>query len=241
MENKENTFKKYKWLYLIVTAAVLAVLAVLMFVIKEFREKTALYFTCAIMIAFVVIRIIPLLKTSKNGYAMLINVLEMLLDLGAAIFMLVVAIRYDNSEFLRKFYPFIIGGVVYLRGFIYLVEVTFLNTKVQKALFFGHIGLITLGSVIMALYDKFDLATVGLILAVVIALCSLAGAIDGGISYNNFRKEYILPKKALKEMQKELEKKQKEEQEKQIDDHQEEIPEVIIPNEDNKQDQDYIS
>ena len=239
---KGNVFSKYKWLYLIVAAVAALVFGFLMLFLKDFRNSVVYYITGAFLIVFVLVRLIPFFKTERNRYALLINVLEMIIDLGIGVALIVITVQKGGEE--NSLYPFLLGGVIYLRGFIYLVEITFLKTKMQPLLFFIHVAAITLGSVIIALGLQSD--TIGYVIAVLFLCAGIFAVVDGSINFNRFRNEYIVPKKALKkeqQKQKEQEEVEKGEATKtpEVEENNEEKPEVIIPNEEDKQDQDYVS
>jgi hypothetical protein len=187
--------KKYKWLYLWIAAAALIVFATLILFNGEFGRSVIFYLTGVLLVAFVIIRFVPLLKTTRNNWAVAINAIEMFIDLLVGVLMIVLTAKIEDKDLLYKFYPFLVGGVLYARGAVYFAEVCFFNTKVESIKFFVNLALITVGSVIMGRYNNFQVDSVRWLIGIVFAICGVVAIIDGTINYNNYRKLYIAPKK----------------------------------------------
>ena len=123
--------KKYKWLYLWIVGCALAVLSVVMLVSKEFGNSIVVYLFGALLVGFTIIRFVPLVKTSREKWAIAVNAIEMFVDFVVGVLMIVLTATVEDTTTLYLFFPFLLGGVLYARGVIYLVEVVFLNTKQQ--------------------------------------------------------------------------------------------------------------
>ena len=139
---EKNVFKKYKWLYLWIVGCALAVLAVVMFVSKEFGNSIVFYLFGTLLIVFTIIRFVPLLKTTRERWAIAVNAIELFADFVVGLLMIILTATNEDSTTLYLFFPFLLGAVLYARGVIYLVEVTFMNTKAEKIKFFISIILI---------------------------------------------------------------------------------------------------
>lgn len=195
---KENALKKYRWLYLWIASAALLTFAVILFLSSTFRESFVFYVTGAILVIFVIIRFIPLVKTSRENMALALNVIEMLVDMIVGILMIILTAKLQDKKLLDTLYPFLIGGVIYARALVYFVEISFLKTKPEKLKFFVHIALLTVGSVIMARFDNFNPNSLGFVIGVFFALSGIFTLTDGIINYNNYRKLYVKVKKEVK-------------------------------------------
>lgn len=195
---KENALKKYRWLYLWIASAALLTFAVILFLSSTFRESFVFYVTGAILVIFVIIRFIPLVKTSRENMALALNVIEMLVDMIVGILMIILTAKLQDKKLLDTLYPFLIGGVIYARALVYFVEISFLKTKPEKLKFFIHIALLTVGSVIMARFDNFNPNSLGFVIGVFFALSGIFTLTDGIINYNNYRKLYVKVKKEVK-------------------------------------------
>lgn len=196
---KENALKKYRWLYLWIASAALLTFAIILFLSSTFRESFVFYVTGAILVIFVIIRFIPLVKTSRENMAIALNVVEMLVDMIVGILMIILTAKLQDKKLLDTLYPFLIGGVIYARALVYFVEISFLKTKPEKLKFFIHIALLTVGSVIMARFDNFNPNSLGFVIGVIFALSGVFTLTDGIINYNNYRKLYVKVKKEVKE------------------------------------------
>ena len=180
--------KKYKWLYLWIVGCALAVLSVVMFVNKEFGNNIVVYLFGTLLIGFTVIRFVPLIKTSREKWAIAINAIEMFVDFVVGILMIVLTATTEDKKTLFLFFPFLLGGVLYARGVIYLVEVVFLNTKVSKLQFLTSIILVTAASVIVGRFNDFDVNSMRYLLLFIFAICSIVSIVGGIKNYNNYRK-----------------------------------------------------
>ena len=195
---KENALKKYRWLYLWIASAALLTFTVILFLSSTFRESFVFYVTGAILVIFVIIRFIPLVKTSRENMALALNVIEMLVEMIVGILMIILTAKLQDKKLLDTLYPFLIGGVIYARALVYFVEISFLKTKPEKLKFFIHIALLTVGSVIMARFDNFNPNSLGFVIGVFFALSGIFTLTDGIINYNNYRKLYVKVKKEVK-------------------------------------------
>ena len=187
--------KKYKWLYLWIAAAALIVFASVVLFNAEFGRSIIFYLTGVLLVAFVIIRFVPLLKTTRNNWAVAINAIEMFIDLLVGVLMIFLTAKIEDKTTLYKFYPFLVGGVLYVRGTVYFAEVCFFQTKVETPKFFVNLLLITIGSIIMGRYNNFQVDSVRWLVGIIFAICGGVAIVDGTINYNNYRKTYVAEKK----------------------------------------------
>ena len=188
---EKNVFKKYKWLYLWIVGCALAVLAVVMFVSRDFGNSIVFYLFGALLIGFTIIRFIPLLKTTRERWAIAINAIEMFTDFVVGLLMIILTATTNDTKNLYLFFPFLLGAVLYARGVIYLVEVVFMNTKVEKLKFLVSIILITVASVIIGRFNDFSVDSMRYLLLIAFAICSMVSIVGGITNYNNYRKLYV--------------------------------------------------
>ena len=229
MEN----LKKYKWLYLWIAAAGLIAFGLLVLLWKEFGQSVVIFISGLLLIAFVLIRFIPLIKTTRNKWAITINAIEMFIDLVVGVLLIVFTIKEDTSATdFNKVYPFILGGVLYLRGLVYLLELSFFEGKKEAVKFIVHLAILTVGVVIMARYDSFTTESFRWIFGLAFCLSGGIAGIDGGNNYRKYREKYSSEKKEKK---------------KEVEDNvvdlpsQDKTPSYIPPKEDGvNQDSDYV-
>lgn len=199
MEEKVSIFKKYKWLYLWIAAVALIAMCIVMAVSSDFRNSMVLYITGGLLVLFVIIRFVPLIKTTRNRWAIVANGIEMFVDLVVGILLIYFTAKDGiSNDTLNKIYPFLVGGVLYIRGAIYFAETSFFGTKPEALKFFVHLAVISAGTVVIARYDNFNPNSIGWLIAVAFGLCGIFAVVDGITNYNNYRKLYV-PKKVKKE------------------------------------------
>ena len=163
-KKETNLLKKYKWIYLWVIGAAITVFSIVMLLNKEFGNSIVFYLTGALLVVFVIVRFIPLIKTTRNKWAIVMNSIEMFIDLVVGVLMIVLTAKQgqtaegaeESYKFLETLYPFLIGGVLYARGGVYFAETSFFKTKPEVSKFFVSLGLLTLGAVIMARFENFS-------------------------------------------------------------------------------------
>ena len=129
--------KKYVWVVEWITTALLIVLGIIAVV-----EKTILLYTFGILfIIFGLFRIIPLLKTTSSKLVKWLLFGETLVDILSGGVLLFLAIK--NLE-TGNYVGYIIGGVLYLRGFIHFLSTSLKDEPSNLVNFFFHIVLITI-------------------------------------------------------------------------------------------------
>ena len=185
-----NHFIKYKWLYLWAVAVAALVFGLLMLFIKEFGQSVIYIITGFGILTFVIIRLIPLIKTTRDKWAIVINTAELLIDLGVAVLTLLFVFRKETAS-LEAFYPFLLGGVLYLRGFVYMTEVVFFKTKVETVKFFVHLLLLTVGTAIIARFDNYTVEALRWLFGLAFTVGGVVAVIDGSNSFGRYRKLYI--------------------------------------------------
>ena len=225
--------KKYKWLYLWIAAAGLIAFGLIVLIWKEFGQSVVIFISGLLLIAFVLIRFIPLIKTTRNKWAITINAIEMFIDLVVGVLLIVFTVKESTSATdFNKIYPFILGGVLYLRGLVYLLELSFFEGKKEAVKFIVHLAILTVGVVIMARYDSFTTESFRWIFGLAFCLSGGIAGVDGGNNYRKYREKYSSDKN----------KKEKVKEEKEIDfPSSEDTPNYIPPKENNiNQDSDYV-
>lgn len=225
--------KKYKWLYLWIAAAGLIAFGLIVLIWKEFGQSVVIFISGLLLIAFVLIRFIPLIKTTRNKWAITINAIEMFIDLVVGVLLIVFTVKEGTSATdFNKIYPFILGGVLYLRGLVYLLELSFFEGKKEAVKFIVHLAILTVGVVIMARYDSFTTESFRWIFGLAFCLSGGIAGVDGGNNYRKYREKYSSDKN----------KKEKVKEEKEIDfPSSEDTPNYIPPKENNiNQDSDYV-
>lgn len=218
--------KKYVWVVEWIATALLIVLGIIAVV-----EKTILLYTFGILFIILgLFRIIPLLKTTSSKLVKWLLFGETLLDILSGGVLLFLAIK--NSE-TGNYVGYIIGGVLYLRGFIHFLSTSLKDEPSNLVNFFFHIVLLTIGTIVIT-KGGFDKVLLAWLFLIVIAICALILAIKGYRDYSNYRNNLSCESK-LKKLEGEVSK-DKSKKDKKIDDVEaptsEEIKINIIPDDD---------
>lgn len=199
----EKFLKKYKWLYLIIAGVAILLLSLVMMIKTDFGNSLVFYLFGGLLITFVVIRFIPLFKTTREKWALVLNAIEMIVDFIVGLSMIILTATSVDKTNLFTYFPLLLGGVFYLRGLIYLIEIVFLNTKSEKIKFLLSIILVTFGTVVIARFDNFNIDFMRYLLIIIFLICALSCLVDGFINYNNYRKNnFIFKKNKEKKMSK---------------------------------------
>ena len=183
---------KYAWLFEMIGCALLIGLGIIM----KFVPSVLLVLVGLVFFVLGLFRIVPLLKTTDDKLLKVLYAVELFIDMGAGIALFILGIKKDTEAIddLRKIFGFIIAGILYLRGLVYLFAVSFKKENAKIWLFFIHIGLITLATVIIA-RGGFTLATLGWVLLVLAVLSAIFVGADSIKKYSKYRnEEYALKK-----------------------------------------------
>ena len=183
---------KYAWLFEMIGCALLIGLGIIM----KFVPSVLLVLVGLVFFVLGLFRIVPLLKTTDDKLLKALYAVELFIDMGAGIALFILGIKKDTEAIddLRKIFGFIIAGILYLRGLVYLFAVSFKKEDAKIWLFFIHIGLITLATVIIA-RGGFTLATLGWVLLALAILSAIFVGVDSIKKYTKYRnEEYALKK-----------------------------------------------
>ena len=183
---------KYAWLFEMIGCALLIGLGIVM----KFVPSVLLVLVGLVFFVLGLFRIVPLLKTTDDKLLKILYAVELFIDMGAGVALFILGIKNDTETIddLRKIFGFIIGGILYLRGLVYLFAVSFKKEDAKIWLFFIHVGLITLATVIIA-RGGFTLATLGWVLLALAILSAIFVGVDSIKKYTKYRnEEYALKK-----------------------------------------------
>lgn len=186
--------KKYVWVVEWITTALLIVLGIIAVV-----EKTILLYTFGILfIIFGLFRIIPLLKTTNSKLVKWLLLGETIIDILSGGTLLFLAIK--NAE-TGNYIGYIIGGVLYLRGFIHFLSTSLKDEPSNLVNFFFHIIMLTIGTVAIT-KGGFDKKLLAWLFLIVIVICAIIIGIKGYRDYSNYRNNLSCENK-LKKLNKE--------------------------------------
>lgn len=187
----KKAITKYLWLFEMIGAALILGLGIIMGVIPS----VLLVFVGLIFIVLGTLRIAPLVKTTDDKVLKIFFAVELIIEVIAGVLLMVIAFNQDKEAFSKQIvFGYIIAGILYLRGFVYLFSTAIRKDKTNFFIFIIHIALLTIASMIFA-RGGFTLKTLGIVLMVVAILCALFIGFDSFKKYQKYRnEEYALKK-----------------------------------------------
>lgn len=181
----------YAWLLKWILAAILIGVGLTMF----FTRELVFLVTGIIIIIFSVFRVVPLVKSLKKEVLRTLNIIEILLDTILGIVMIYVGAQalqtdWNPEEIWSLVYKFTLVFVLVARAIVFLYSTTFLDEKTEQTKFWAHIGLLMLGSMIIAL-ENFNEEWVAWLLLIISLIGGAYLIYDGAKGYGKYR-EYSL-------------------------------------------------
>lgn len=203
----KSFFKKYLFIFEFIAVAILLTVGI---IVKENKE-IFLYIVGLALIIFGVLRAFPLIKTTKDKLMKLIYIGEIILNIGAGIILIAAAGKEEDSGNLMGY---IVGAILYLRGFFYFFSTVIRKESTDYVKFFTHIVVISLGVIILFREDLFNKEVMAWIVLILCVLSSIFIAISGFGHYKNYRYEQLAKDETKKAIEKQKEKDKKEKEEK---------------------------
>lgn len=178
-------FKNYLWLWEFIGAAIILGVGILCKFVPS-----VLYFIVGLIFAFMgLFRIIPLVKTTEDKMLKWFYAGELIVELAAGIVLIVLAVnKGEDVDSSKALFGYIIGGILYLHGFVY-----FLGTSLRKDIttivsFFANIIILTVGTWIIAT-GGFSAAALGWVILAFAILSAGFIVISGIKNYSSYRNE----------------------------------------------------
>ena len=137
-----KALKQYGWVLQIIGAALLIGLAI--FLQFGNGEDIVVPFLGAVIIIAAIIRLVPYVKTQKSDLVKTINIIEITVDVGIGITLILVTLLVQQG--LGNLFGYLIGVYLMLRGTVHFFGV---STKVEESdlpIFFFHIAALIVGS-----------------------------------------------------------------------------------------------
>lgn len=192
----KNPIKSYQFWFKIIGAALLLVLGIWLLIDNTSAKFLVLMFTGIIAGAFALIRIIPLIRTLKSGRSKIVCLVEIILHLALAVYLIFAALSIKSdpeakfSKFNDENYRFFIAFFFYSRAVAYFICTVLYKEETDKTKFWVHIVLITVAAVLCALTDITSQA-IAISIAVIAFLCSLGLMTEGAVGYGRYRKQIV--------------------------------------------------
>lgn len=215
----KNLFKKYLWLFEFIGVALILTLGIIAYL----NQSIFLYVVGFALVILGVFRIVPLLKTTKDNLLKIIYLVEIVLNIGAGIWLVIEGGKDPYDENLMRY---LVGGVLYLRGLIYFFATVIRKEETDYIKFFTHIAFITLGPIII-INNIFNQKVLAIIVLVMVILASIFISLSGIKNYKNYRYEQLAKEETRSIKIKEVE-------EEKIEDPKPVKPAVVVPEEEKR-------
>ena len=190
--------KKYQWLFEFIGVAIILAVGIFAFV----KQEVFLYIAGFALIIMGLLRIIPLLKTTKDMVLKIIYAVEILLNVVTGVLLVLEGGKDDYSENLMRY---LVGAVLYLRGAIYFFATVIRKEATDHLQFIVHLAFITLGVVILAT-DYFTVKNLAFVVLILAIIAAFFIGYSGFRNYKNYRYERLAREETKKIIQKPAEK-----------------------------------
>lgn len=182
-----NTIKQYLWLMKILGAALLVGLA--LFLRFGDGEGIVIPFIGAIIILAAIIRLVPFVKTQKDDTVKTINIIEMVVDVGIGLALILITLLTTNG--LGNWFGYLIGAFLIMRGSVHFYGTSEHKEESDLLLYFFHLLAIIVGTYVVMTGDFSPAVLINIILI----LSILAGGFlsyDGYKGYKSYRYQKTL-------------------------------------------------
>lgn len=172
-----GTIKQYSWILQVAGAALLFGLAAFLYFGEG--EDIVVPFLGAVIIVTAVIRLVPYVKTQKNDLVKTINIMEITIDIGIGLTLIIIQLFTDiafNSGF-----GYLIGVYLMLRGAVHFFGVSEDKEKSDLPLYLFHVAALIVGSYVFFQGDF----TPAVLINIIILFSAVAG---GYFSYGGYKK-----------------------------------------------------
>lgn len=242
VKNLVNPLLQYKFWFKVFAAVLLIVFGILALVNPN-NSATAivLLFVGGVFVLYSLFRIVPVIKSVKNKYAIILNVCEIVLMAligGCIIWSGIESFGTANvtkfAGFCYKHFNILVATVFWVRGVVYFVSTVLFHEDTTKLQFFVHLFAISFGAFLFGV--KIDIEKVLLAIAILAFVSAAAIGTEGGFEYGRYRKSVKKVEIVEEEVKDEEELELPSEENTTI----EEEPEVIVPITEPEQNQDTL-
>lgn len=181
----KEVFKKYLWLWEFIGAAIILGVGLLCKFVPS-----VLYFIVGLVFVFMgLFRIIPLVKTTEDKLLKWFYAGELVIEVIAGGVLIFLAIKKgDDIDSSKAIFGYIIGGILYLHGFIYFMGAALRKDTTTILPFLANVILFTVGTWIIA-RGGFTANALGWVILAFAILSAGAIVVSGIKNYSSYRHE----------------------------------------------------
>lgn len=185
-----SKLKQYFWVGEWFASAILIAFAITTLV----KEELIYYLFGSLFVIFGLFRVIPLIKTTESKLIKWFSFSEVLVDIVVGVLLFVFS---TNKNFDSPIFGYLIGAVLYLRGFMHFFATSLKSEPSTLVGFFTGIILLTVGTIIV-FNGGFTISTFKWFLAVALIICVILLIWRGCIDYRNYRGNLVGTSKTKK-------------------------------------------
>lgn len=185
-----SKLKQYFWVGEWFASAILIAFAITSLV----KEELIYYLFGSLFVIFGLFRVIPLIKTTESKLIKWFSFSEVLVDIVVGVLLFVFS---TNKNFDSPIFGYMIGAVLYLRGFMHFFATSLKSEPSTLVGFFTGIILLTVGTIIV-FNGGFTISTFKWFLAVALIICVILLIWRGCIDYRNYRGNLVGTSKTKK-------------------------------------------
>ena len=182
-----NTIKQYTWLMKITGAALLIGLA--LFLKFGDGEGIVIPFIGAIIIIAAVVRLVPFVKTQRDDVVKTINIIEMVVDIGIGLALILITLMTENG--LGVWFGYLIGAFLIIRGMVHFYGTSEHKEQSDMILYSFHILALIIGTYVVMTGDFSPAVLINIILILSIAAGGYL-TFDGYTGYKSYRYQKTL-------------------------------------------------
>ncbi len=183
-----QAIKQYGWAVKIIGAALLIAIAV--FLELGDGEGIVIPFVGGAIIIYSVIRLVPFVKTQKNDLIKTINIIEITIDIGIGLVLIIVEIF--TSFDLGIWFGYLLGIYLMLRGAVHFYGISLGVEKSDVVLYLFHVFALVVGSYIFFFDGGF---TAAILIHIILFFTVVSGGYliyDGYKGYRVYRYQKTL-------------------------------------------------
>lgn len=177
-----KTIKKYLWLWEFIGVALIVIVGL----IAKFVTGALYAIVGATILVLGLLRLIPLFKTTFDKVLKWVYTAEIIANIVIGGLLVYFAFNGDD---IKSIFGYLVGAVLYARGFIYYYSTVLRKEDTDKPKFIAHVIFFTLGTVIIA-RGGFDESYLGWVVFAISMLTALFVGYGGYNNYRNYRNEY---------------------------------------------------
>lgn len=205
-----KTFNMYKFIVMVVAAAILIAFGIVMFVKPEIAIFALIFLSGCVAAISGLIRIVGSFKKENHPKAKKVLVITCLIHMVIGAYLIIAALNYNNdpetsfAKFNAKYYLLFIAIILYIESVSYFWQAVLYKSETGKIMFWVHIIFMTMAVVLafLATNNNIEAKHIVYFLAVLAFICALVVGGEAMFGYFKYRSEVNKTKEIKKKDEK---------------------------------------